>query len=142
LERLPPLQITLLDEARRYEALRDEMLARAALPFHQGWSGLLQVGERARKSGANLPAVQAGVVNRIEAAYQLQARLGRRLAILRAVEAVRCYAAAHNGQLPDSLAAVTMPLADDPITGRPLIYQRAGQSFTLAGPPPSGRERE
>lgn len=71
--------------------------------------------------------------------YQAHARLDRRLALLRAVEAVRLHAATHNGQPPRELADVTaVPVPDDPHTGKPFGYAVKGDTFTLTAPPPAG----
>lgn len=63
------------------------------------------------------------------------ARLGRRLAQLRALEAVRLHLAAA-GKLPASLADVTaVPVPDDPFTGKPFGYEVTADGFTLTAPP-------
>jgi hypothetical protein len=63
----------------------------------------------------------------------------RKIAALRTIEALRLYAAAHGGQLPDRLAEVTaVPMPIDPVTGRPFEYTRKGDTATLEGPPPEG----
>jgi hypothetical protein len=59
-------------------------------------------------------------------------RLERKLAALRAIEALRMHAAVHGGQLPNKLHEVTIvPVPNDPGTGQPFEYQREGQSATL-----------
>ena len=50
--------------------------------------------------------------------------LERNIAALRVIEALRIYAAAHDGQLPDKLSDVTeVPVPDDPGTGKPFEYR-------------------
>ena len=52
--------------------------------------------------------------------------------MLRAIEALRMHAAAHGGQLPDSLDQVTVvPVPLDPGTGKPFEYHRDGATATL-----------
>jgi hypothetical protein len=62
------------------------------------------------------------------------ARTDRQLAALTAVEAIRSYAAAHDGQLPARLDDVTdTPVPNNPYTGRPFEYRvDAGNVATLA----------
>ena len=61
-----------------------------------------------------------------------QNRLERKVAALRVVEALRLYAAAHNGQLPDALADVKeVPIPDDPGTGKPFEYRRDGSTAII-----------
>ena len=69
-------------------------------------------------------------------AYYMHARLDRRIAALRCVEAIRLYAAEHN-QLPDSLDDITevvIPL--NPVDGQPFDYKRNGHQATLVAPIP------
>lgn len=64
-------------------------------------------------------------------------RLDRRVAMLRAVEAVRIHAAALGGELPDSLEAIQEVAAPvDPATGRPFAFRREGEAAVLASPSP------
>jgi hypothetical protein len=66
-----------------------------------------------------------------------EVRLERRIAALRGIEAVRMYAAAHDGQPPASLGLIKdVPVPLDPITGRTFEYKAAGDKATLYGPPP------
>ncbi|NOR67536.1 MAG: hypothetical protein GQ528_09285 [Woeseiaceae bacterium] len=52
-------------------------------------------------------------------------RLDRNIALLRTIEAVRMFAAAHSGRLPGSLAEITsVPVPADPVTGEGFLYKR------------------
>src|SRR5439155_17705084 len=73
-----------------------------------------------------------------EKVYEAHARLERRLAGLRAVEAVRLYAAAHGGSPPKTLGEVGVPVPDDPYTLKPFGYAVDGTTFTLDAPPQNG----
>jgi hypothetical protein len=74
--------------------------------------------------------------------YGATVRTDRRIAALRCVEAVRLYAAANGGKLPEKLADVTaVPIPDDPATGKPFAYRLEGERATLDGPPPAGQPR-
>ena len=43
-----------------------------------------------------------------------------------------CHAASHDGKLPDSLGQIAeVPIPDDPATGKPLEYHRAGKAALL-----------
>ena len=54
------------------------------------------------------------------------------------MEAVRLHAAV-SGAVPKSLAeATTVPVPDDPATGKPFVYAATGETFTLSAPPPKG----
>jgi hypothetical protein len=59
-------------------------------------------------------------------------RVDRHLAALRTVEALRQYAAKHDGNLPAKLANVKeLPVPADPLTGKPFEYLVEGDKATL-----------
>ena len=70
-----------------------------------------------------------------------QGRLEQRISLLRHVEALRMYAAEHDGKLPEKLADIALPLPVDPFTGKPFRYAKDGETAHLRGSPPSGEER-
>ena len=58
--------------------------------------------------------------------------LEREIALLRVVEALRLYGAAHDGQLPASFEEVTeVPIPVDPVWWRPFQYQLGQGTATL-----------
>ncbi len=61
-----------------------------------------------------------------KAVRRAQARLDQRIALLRHVEALRLHAAEHDGKLPAKLSEVSVPLPDDPVTGKPFRYELTG----------------
>ncbi len=74
------------------------------------------------------------------AIHRARGRLEQRIALLRHVEALRLYAAEHNGTLPAKLSDVAVPLLDDPFTGKPFRYEVKGGTAHLRGSHPSGEE--
>ena len=76
---------------------------------------------------------------RDQAVRRAQARLDQRIALLRHVEALRLYAAEHDGTLPANLSDISVPLPDDPFTGKPFRYEVDGDTAHLRGSPPAGR---
>jgi hypothetical protein len=63
-----------------------------------------------------------------------QIRTDRRLAALRCVEAIRLYAATHDGKLPSSLSAIKdKSLPVDPLTGTPFEYSVTDKTAVLKG---------
>lgn len=64
-----------------------------------------------------------------------ESRLDRRIALLRTVEAIRMYAAGHDGKLPDSLEAIhEAPILIDPVTGKAFSLTIEGEVATLVAP--------
>ena len=66
-------------------------------------------------------------------------RLDRDVAALQCVEALRLYAANHNGKFPNELTDVTeAALPNDPFTQKPFVYSRTGSRAVLEGTAPEG----
>jgi len=71
-------------------------------------------------------------------------RLDSQLGVLQCAEAVRSYAAAHGGQLPQSLSDIsTVLLPIDAVSGKPFDYRKTGATAVLQSAiPPGGKEKE
>jgi hypothetical protein len=132
LESLPPLQIVLLDEKLTLEVRLDEQMKALALPYWQ-----------ARTVFENLPPVpkdkETPFTMMLLAAFakvkMAQARLDQRIGLLRCVEALRMYAAEHDGKLPAKLDDIRLPLPVDPATGKSFTYKVDGKTAHLHGEP-------
>ena len=64
--------------------------------------------------------------------------MGRQIALLRHVEALRLHAARHDGKLPARLCDISVPLPEDPFTGKPFDYTVEGTTAHLRGESRSG----
>ncbi len=62
-----------------------------------------------------------------------QGRLEQQIALLRHVEALRLYAAEHDGKLPAKLSDIPVPLPADPVTGKPFAYSAERNTAHLRG---------
>jgi hypothetical protein len=131
----PPVQIILLDEKREYESQCDE---RAKLLALAPWQIDALAGE---DCGCGEDGLFADLVPDILTLRRMQARMEQRIALLRHVEALRMYAAAHEGKLPEKLSAVAVPLPNDPFTGKPFVYKVESAIAHLHGYPPRGEEK-
>ena len=87
---------------------------------------------------AYLVSQYRGVPLVLQIRYNL-ARSDQYLALLRTIEALRDYAAAHEGHPPQNLDQITLPLPVDPLTGKPFAYRVDGQSATIDAPSPAWR---
>jgi hypothetical protein len=134
--KFPPVQVILLDEKRAFEVRRDERLKLLGLT---PWQIDALVG--GEKSGSEADGLFADLLPDILKARRAQGRLEQRVALLRHVEALRLYAAAHDGKLPEKLAEVAVPLPDDPFTGKPFAYQVEAATAHLRGSSPRGEEK-
>jgi hypothetical protein len=132
--RFPVDQVILLDEFREYEVHRDEVLKLMGLPT---WQVEALVVPSRRPTEKGLFGFLLPNLGRVR---QTQGRLEQRIALLRHVEALRLYAAEHDGKLPAKLSNCSVPLPDDPFTGKPFRYQLDGATAHLRGTPPRGLE--
>jgi hypothetical protein len=131
----PPLQVILLDEKHDYEARRDEAMKLLSLA---PWQIDALLGEESSRDGDGL---FAHLLPRVVKVRRQQGRLEQRIALLRHVEALRLYAAAHDGKLPEKLSDISVPLPTDPFTGKPFGYKVEGATAHLRGNPPRGEEQ-
>jgi hypothetical protein len=141
-EAMPMLQAVLMHQVYTYDRLYDEMLKWEGLPYWQMRSGLEQTEKllKQAKAGGEVSAVLATLLlPAVQKVFFAQARLERKIAALRCVEALRLYAAAHDGKLPAALSDITeVPLPLDPVTGKAFDYKVEGDKATLSAPPPAG----
>jgi hypothetical protein len=67
--------------------------------------------------------------------YTTVARIDRQIALWRCVEAVRAYAAGHDGNAPARLDQIVQtPAPPDPMTGKAFVYEVSGNRVTIEGP--------
>jgi hypothetical protein len=130
LKALPGDQVLLMDEKREYEIHRDDTMKLVGLP---AW----QAEEMASKiKPSEKRWLLVGLVPATRKVLRAQGRLEQRIALLRHVEALRLYAAEHDGKLPAKLGDCSVPLPHDPFTGKPFLYKLEGATAHLRGSPP------
>jgi hypothetical protein len=131
----PATQVILLDEKREYELHRDERVKLLALAPWQ--IDALSDAERGPSESGLLTVLLPPVAK----LRQVQGRFEQRIALLRHVEALRMYAANHEGQLPLKLTDITVPLPVDPFTGKAFPYEVEGDTAHIRGGSPQGEEK-
>jgi len=119
----------------RYRDMRDDYFKLGYLSWRDSRYQIKQAEQRLKSvaSGplAILAEIQPNIMNNLDA----QMRLDRKIAALRVVEAIRIYAASHDGKLPGALNEATeVPVPRDPATGMPLAYRRDGAAAVLTLP--------
>jgi len=136
LSRFPAAQVILLDEERELEIRYDDTMKLVNLPAWQ-FEALA-----ARRGPGRQPALFAdALMPAVDKVRRRQARLDQRIALLRHVEALRLHAAEHDGRFPATLSEVSVPLPDDPVTGKPFRYEVDGATAHLRGSPPRDEEK-
>jgi tetratricopeptide (TPR) repeat protein len=145
-EAMPPLQVAWLHALLEYDAAIDNLIVAEKEPYWVWSARASDVNDHYllkkrwldyRTSAIPLTPLMLPAFKKVTFA---RARNERKLALLRTVEALRYYAAEHDGQLPPSLAAIReVPLPLDPMTGRGFEYQRDGDLAKLRAPVPAGQ---
>jgi hypothetical protein len=132
-EQMPVIQVVVLSWVESYREQLDEAVAWGHRPYSEARVAIASLDEQfdeinRRPSGffarLLLPAINA--------ARAAGARVDQRVALLRTVEALRLYSAAHGGGLPSKLSEVTeVPIPLDPATGASFAYELSGDTATL-----------
>jgi hypothetical protein len=132
-EAMSYVQVALLAEFQQLEQTTDDQMKWYNQPYYKAADALDPMAKAAEEGrGKNiLPLYAFGA---LDALYS-RAKLERQIDILRCVEAIRAYAAAHDGQLPATLDDVKeLPVPTDVVTGKPFVYKKDGANATLESP--------
>lgn len=135
---LPAPQVILMYTVRTYDELRDDVFKWSYVPYWKAAAGVEAAKRRLRQSALRrreiLPVAEV-LLPAVSSFNVSLARHRRGIALLRTVEALRMYAAGHDGQLPGRLGEVgEVPVPEDPVTGKPFVYTRRGDAAVLDGP--------
>jgi hypothetical protein len=117
--------------------MRDELFKWVNVPYPRAYKGLDEADRRigAGQQGKHQGLPFVAVLPAIRAVFIVPARIDRRLDAIQCIEAIRLYAAAHDGTLPPSLEAISeAPAPLDPATGMPFEYKVGDHSATLTAP--------
>jgi len=144
-EAMPVAQVLAIHHLTEYEHWRDELFKWHAVPYWQAseaWRRAEQDFNEARRTGSGGPLL--GLLPALRLAKVLTTGLDRDIAALRCIEAIRMYAADHDGKLPAKLSDITRVLVPlNPLTGKCFGYEVKGDTATLYAPvPPGDRQRE
>lgn len=133
LDAMPPAQIVMLYSLDAYDAIRDEIFKWWRLPYAQARDGIAEA-EREIPSAMKkeLVPMAASILPAVSAALSAFGRTDREFAAIRCIEALRLYAAAHNGELPATLDEIKeVPIPLNPLTGKPFVYHLEGKTAVL-----------
>jgi hypothetical protein len=118
-----------------YRIMRDAAYKVAYLPYVDAIKRYSE-SEAANREAKEGPAAVFSIMQAaMSSATSAEIRLERRIAMLRTIEAIRLYAAAHDGKLPESLDAITeVPIPLDPATNQPFPFTREGDVAVVTTP--------
>ncbi len=131
---MPREQAVAIYLADDFRIWRYRLLKWSLVPYWQGWKGAHdadQALEASRRPDAGF-RLSTMMLPALVRAYEYHQRLERHIDALRCIEAIRLYAARHEGKLPTSLEKITeVPVPIDVITGEPFTYEGGGDRATL-----------
>lgn len=136
IDAMPKSQVLLLWHAGQWDRARDDILKALTVPIWQA-QPLMAAALKEHRSTDN--ALLKLLLPAIEKTWAANVRIERQLAGLRGAEALRLYAAAHQGKPPAKWSDITaVPLPIDPVTGKGFDewYQVTDGRGILEIPPP------
>jgi hypothetical protein len=130
--RYPAEQVLFFKLFARARAYRDEGLKWLHVPYWQAEEGLGELNKPVTDMEERLARLVAQPITQIRAHLL---RLEQWRDLLRIVEAMRLDAAKNGGKLPASLNDLSVPVPNDPGTGKPFGYKVDGLTATLDAKP-------
>lgn len=128
IDTMPAAQVVLIYQKQQYMEIADNSFKWLEIPYYQSQAYIKKNEQEFYNSfaseglKANIFCLFMPALDRI---LFIQTRLERDIAMLRTIEAIRMFAANHSGEVPESLADITMvPIPVDPVTGREFIYSK------------------
>jgi hypothetical protein len=139
-EAMPVGKAILLYAVQRYQVLMDDMFKWWTIPFWQAWPGIQTADSHVEQAARSGQAPILGVlIPSLTRVYAMTTDVDRRIAALRTIEAIRIYAAAHDGELPASLDEIQeVPVPINPMTGQAFPYRLEGCRAVLEVSSPAG----
>ena len=142
---MAPAEVLLVVAAETYDELRDELFKWSHVPYWEAEQNFERMEELLRGEHPRREVVvplASVLLPAMEATQYAVAKNERDLDALRCIEAIRLYAAAHDGKLPKRLGDITdVPVPVNPVTGKPFPYRLEGDAAILEGDGRPGRYR-
>jgi hypothetical protein len=133
-EAMPVAQVVLLYTVHVYNELSDDQSKWFFLSASEAGNGLDRAVRRLGEAIAKreIIPIASVLLPAILSAKGAETRLQWNVAMLRIFEAMRLYAAAHDGRWPERLSDITeVPIPLNPCDGKSFIYQRQGNKVVL-----------
>ena len=141
-EAMPVHQVLATYLLGTYEEWWSELNKWTALPYWQARPGLAQASRKLQAMRNTMSPLLA-FVPAVEAAYGRLMLVDRQIASLQCIEAIRAYAAEHDGALPAKLEDITAtPAPIDPATGAMFPYSVKDNTAILDAPAPAGERAD
>ncbi len=141
IEKWPHIQVAMMHSLLEFDQVFDEMTQALGSPYWQVAERLEAFENKVRRSripGPDSPAIPLAplVLPAVQKVLLARERLERQFTAFRIIEAIRLYAANHEGKLPPTLAHIKeVPLPVCPLTGKSFEYRPDGEVALLSAPP-------
>jgi hypothetical protein len=134
--------VVLAYDVAQYRQQAQELIKWAGFPPWESMAGLRAAGERIQAERQDYNALTL-LLPAFHNSGRHIAWVDRELAMMMCVEAIRAYAASHDGKPPPNLEALSpqTPASIDPMSGRAFEYQAKDNAVTLRGPAPEGETK-
>jgi hypothetical protein len=140
-EAMSAAQVILIYTMQTYDELRDDTFKWFSLPYTEARQGMERADKKLKESIANGREIIPFATLLLPAVFNVknaETRSIQKIAALEVIEALRLYAAGHDGKLPETLQDIAeVPIPLDPYRGEPFIYVRNGDSARLESPFPN-----
>jgi hypothetical protein len=141
LDAMPAMQVVLLYYVDDYDQIKDDILKWMNVAPWEARAGMDATAKRIRDLGPTHNPIVSLLIPAISKVYEARVRIERTVDYLRCAEALRMYAAAHDGKAPEKLEDVKLPLPLDPYTGQSFgkFYkvEADGEAVFEVPPPPN-----
>jgi hypothetical protein len=140
-ESMPAFQAVAIWSFDDYERKLEAMEKWFGVPYWQAQAGLARATEEFMRAPESNTNVLLAFVPAITRAYTSCMQADREIAVMQTIEAIRAYAAAHGGKLPQSLEDLSdaTPAPIDPMTGTNFDYTPGDGGFVLEAAPVADR---
>jgi hypothetical protein len=133
-EAMSYVQVALLAKFAEFDYFMDEQMKWYNVPYYQIADRLKELDKRLQNTPEAKRLYPAEPMN-LRDVPTSRALLERKVNTLRCLEAIRAYAAGHDGKLPASLTDIKdVPIPTDPVTGKAILYRVEGEQATVATP--------
>ena len=134
-KKMPAGQLVLLEDVHQFMNYNDDLLKWMNRPTPEALKALSKDDEtlaKLKKAGWVTPGILTAIIQNVKIA---QARCDQHLAFLMTIEALRLHAALNKGEFPAKLSEIVVAMPDDPVSGKPFMYELKDGTATLSGTP-------
>ena len=130
LAKYPPEQVLFFYLYQKARVHHDEAVKWMGVPYWQAETAILELRKEPMDFEEKITRQMIFAVEKVKGAHT---KLEQRVALFRVIEAIRLDAAKNGGKLPEKLSDLSVPVPNDPATGKHFTYKLDGMTATLEG---------